>query len=104
MSDILAVVINGQAVIEYDRSQSLPAHQRTFLDKMDGDMDEGISLGGEFVADPEQVQRAQFVAINLIHALKSDNDALAAASCAYLASRFPQLKQLRADEHDWIAG
>lgn len=98
MSDIFAVVINGQAVVEYDRSQSLPAHQRTFLDKMDGDMDEGFTLGGEYIADPEQVQRAQFVAINLIHALKSDNDALVAASCAYLASRLPQLKQLRADD------
>lgn len=98
MSNIFAVLVNGQAIVEYDRSQSLPAHQRAFLDKMDGDMDEGFTLGGEFIADPDQVQRAQFVAINLVHALKSENDALAAASCAYLASRLPELRQLRADD------
>ena len=100
MSDILAVVVNEESQIEYHRDKPLPELQQQFLDKMDREMDGGIVLSGLKHDAPGKVQRAQFVAINLINAIHSEDGELAAAMCAYLANRLPDLKQVRAVEKD----
>lgn len=94
MSDKLTIVLNGQAVVEYDRDKPLPQHQQSYLDKMDAELDKGLQLGGENYQDPNRHQRAQFVALQLFQALEANNDAVIAASCAYLATRLPDLKQV----------
>lgn len=99
MSEKLVVVVNGQAVIEYDRSKRLPGHQRQFLDKMDQDMDQGVEIAGERVMNPAPDVRAKYVAIHLINAIVNEDDGMIAAMCAYLASRFPDLKQVKALEY-----
>lgn len=98
MSSIMAVLLNGIAQIEYDRDKLLPAHQAAYLDKMDATMDNGILVGNETVHHPDRNQRAQFAAANLVHALKTDDESLAAAMCSYLAIRLPELKQVRIEE------
>lgn len=95
MEDKLEILFNGQAVVEYDRGMRLPGHQRQYLDKMDTDMDAGIDLAGEAIAQPDGVQRAKFVAMHLAQALMDEHDAMIAAGCAYLASRLPELKQVK---------
>ncbi|UCE88551.1 MAG: hypothetical protein JSW10_09410 [Pseudomonadota bacterium] len=100
MEDIMAVVIDGAVKVNYDRNKPLPGLQRRFLDKMDQDMDEGIALGDKAVTAPDQLQRALYVANHLVNALFDDNDALIAASCAYLANRLPDLKQVKVTSHD----
>jgi hypothetical protein len=100
MSSIMAVLLNGIAQIEYDRDRLLPAHQAAYLDKMDATMDKGILIGDETVRKPDQNQRAQFAVANLVHALKTDDESLAAAMCSYLAIRLPELKQVRIEEVD----
>jgi len=95
MSSIMAVLLNGIAQIEYDRDILLPSRQAAYLDKMDATMDSGILVGTETVRDPDRNQRAQFAAANLVHALKTDDESLAAAMCSYLAIRLPELKQVR---------
>lgn len=94
----LVVTLNGQAVVEYDRNKRLPGHQRQFLDRMDEDMDKGVELAGEWCAQPDQTQRAQYVAMHLVQALQKDEDQVIAAACAYLANRLPDLKQVKAIE------
>lgn len=98
MSGSLVVLVNGESQIEYDRSKALPARQLEYLDKMDSKMSAGIVLNGSTIANPDIVQRAQFVSMQLIAALIDSNDQLIAASCAYLANRLPDLKQLKVDE------
>ena len=98
MSSKLVVVINGQAVIEYDRNKRLPGHQREFLDKMDVDMQQGIEINGEQIPDPDLKSRAKYVAIHLINAIV--NDGMIAAACAYLANRLPELKQIKVNEQN----
>lgn len=93
---MLTVVINGQAVIEYDRRKSLAAHQRLYIDRMDRDMDRGFDLEGSYLKSPDPSARARFTAISLVQALEAGNDGLAAATCAYLALRLPELKQVQA--------
>ncbi len=91
----MQVFVNGQSQIDYDRSKSLPEKQLEYLGKMDEEMDSGLELAGEKVDDPDLLQRAQFVAGYLAQALISENDAMIAASCAWLAIRLPDLKQVK---------
>lgn len=98
MSNLMAVILNGVAQLEYDRNRQLPPQQELYLDKMDQKMDkEGIQVGDDFIATPDLNQRAQFVAANLAHAILSDQEATAAALCSYLANRLPELKQVKID-------
>lgn len=95
----MAVLLNGVAQLEYDRSRELPDHQLLYLDKMDEKMDLGIQLGETGVENPDINQRAQFVAANLVHAIKGDNEPVAASLCSYLAIRLPDLKQVKITEN-----
>lgn len=95
MDTLMAVTLNGVAQLEYNRNQDLPAHQQLYLDKMDQKMDEGIQVGDAYIAEPDLNQRAQFVAGNLAHAILSDDEAMCAALTAYLASRLPELQQVK---------
>jgi hypothetical protein len=95
MSNVMGVLLDGVAQLEYDREKLLPGHQAAYLDKMDEKMAEGITIGNEEIRDPDINQRAQFVASNLLHALKTDNEQVAGAMCSYLALRMPDLKQLK---------
>ena len=99
MSDMMAVFLNGIAQLEYDRSRPLPDHQAVYLEKMDARMAAGIRVGDDTIEHPDENQRARFVAANLLHAIKSDNESMAAALCSYLATRLPELKQVRFDEN-----
>jgi hypothetical protein len=95
MSTLMAVLLNGVAQIEYDRTRPLPEHQRARLDDMDRKMDAGITVDGQRVTAPDPVQRARFVASHLAQAIKDGNEALAAAMTTYLAVRLPDLKQVK---------
>lgn len=96
--NIMAVFLNGIAQLEYDRERLLPDHQRAYLDRMDARMDTGIRIGSETVSHPNLAQRAHFAAGNLVHALQTSDEALAAAMCSYLAIRLPELRQIRIEE------
>lgn len=100
MKELLAVLLNGIAQLEYNRNKPLPDYQGAYLDKMDEKMAAGIEVDGRVIADPDLGQRAQFVAANLVHAIKSDDEAGAAAMCTYLAVRLPDLTQVKVDDRD----
>jgi hypothetical protein len=100
MSSILGVMLNGIAQLEYDRNKPLPDHQAAYLEKMDRKMAEGIVVDGEPVSSPDLDQCARFVAANLTHAIKSNDETKAAAMCTWLANRLPDLKQVKIDEAD----
>lgn len=97
MSEKMVVVIDGQPQLEYDRSKSLPEHQQSALDRMDETMDQGIELPTGRLDSPNALQRAQFVALQLVQAIGEGNEPMAAATCAYLAERVPELQQVRAE-------
>ncbi|MDT8386168.1 MAG: hypothetical protein RQ736_01535 [Thiogranum sp.] len=95
-NEFLAILLDGELQLKYDRSTGLPEHQLQYLERMDQQMTEGIRLGVDWVEQPDLMQRAKFVALHLVASLQHGNDALIAASCAYLAERLPELKQVRA--------
>jgi len=100
MSEIMAVLLNGTAELEYNRNTPLPDYQALYLDKMDEKMSQGILIADNMIKDPDTNQRAQFVASNLYHAIKNNNESVAASMCTYLANRMQDLKQVKIIEHD----
>jgi len=100
MSSLFAVLLNGIAQLEFDRNKPLPDYQGAYLEKMDRKMDDGIMLGDTEIKDPDLGQRAQFVAANLAHAVKSNDEAMCAALTSWLATRLPDLKQVKLAEEN----
>lgn len=98
MSDVMAVLINDVAQLEYDRNKVLSDYQLTYLDTMDKKMDEGIDIDGENIKSPELNQKIQFVAANMLSAMKSNDEGMTSALCTYLATRLPDLKQIKIKE------
>jgi len=99
MSNIMAVMLNGIAQLEYDRDKLLADHQSVYLDKMDAKMDEGIYLDDQTITQPDLGQRTRFAAANLAHAINTNDESTAAAMCSYLAIRLPELKQVRIEDN-----
>ena len=95
MSQFLAVLLNDIAQLEYDRNVTLTDYQTAYLDAMDTQMDQGIDIDGQRLMKPELNQKIQFVSANLLDAMRSDNEGLTSALCTYLASRLPDLKQVK---------
>ena len=100
MSKMMAVLLNDIAQLEYDREKPLTDYQATYLVKMDEKMDAGIELNGQAIANPDLNQRSQFIAANLLDALKRNDESMSAALCSYLADRLPDLKQIKITEQD----
>ena len=96
MSDNLVVVLDGVSQLEYARATPLAPAQLDYLDRLDQKMDAGIELAGLHIQQPDALQRAQFIAVQLLQAVQAGNEAQAAVTCAYLANRIPDLKQVRA--------
>jgi len=99
MSNVFAVLINNIPQLEFDRNKSLSPKQLQFLDAMDRELSTQIVMGEEVIPDPDIHQRAQFVAINLVNAIKSGDEGLSAAMCSYLALRVPDLKKVSVDDN-----
>lgn len=101
MSTMMAVLLNGIAQVEYDRTKSLPDYQGAYLDKMDRKMEsEGIDIDGQRILAPALAQKAQFVAANLANAIAANDEAQVAAMTTWLAVRFPELKQVKLSEEE----
>ena len=104
MSNIMAVLINEIAQLEYDREKPLTDYQATYLDSMDKKMDEeGIKIDGTQVDNPDANQKIQFITANLLNAMKSSDEGMSSALCTYVATRLPDLKQIKIkDENNEI--
>ncbi len=100
MANLMAVLLNGIAQLEYDRDKSLDDYQLAYLDKMDAKMAAGVELGEEHIENPDENQRTQFVAANLYRAIKAADEAMCSALCSYLATRLPELKQVKLDDSE----
>ena len=98
--NILVVQVNGTPMLEYDRDKTLTKVQKESLKLIEDKLNLGLNLGGENIDSPSLEQKIEFVTANLISALLSDDEVLAAASCAYIAQALPELKQIKALENN----
>jgi len=100
VTTLFGVLLNGIAQLEYDRSKPLSDYQGAYLEKMDEKMKQGIVLGETSIENPDVGQCAQFVAANLLHAIKTNDPPTAGAMCSWLATRLPDMKQVKFVEKD----
>lgn len=100
MTEPLTIYVNDQPVYDHDRDTVLDDRQEAFLDRMDLDMNRGVKMNGVLHEHPDARQRQTFVAMNLLNALRQDNPAKIAVACAYLTQRRPQLREVRAYDHE----
>ncbi len=94
----LVAVLNGESQVEFERNKSLADRQLEYLAVMDKQLDDGIPQGAGMLFSPTMEQKIQFVANQLITAIKAENEQLAAATLSWLATRLPDLQQVAADE------
>lgn len=90
----LAIVVNDQLTLQFDRTKPLPEHHQHYLNRLDAKFDQGIELQGKQLANPGLEQRAKYMALSLMEGIMYQEDDKAAASMAWLATRLPELKQL----------
>ncbi len=91
---ILAIVVNDQLTLQFDRDKPLSDLHQQYLDRLDAKFDQGIELQGEHLSNPDIVQRSKFMALTLMEGIMYQEDNKAAASMAWLATRLPDLKQV----------
>lgn len=104
MSEKVGFLMDGQEVLTYDRSVALPHKQQVYLDDMDKKMAAGFELSGDIITNPDQQQKAQFVALNLVNALQQEDDQMAIILFTYLVNRLSDLKQVKAKIQDMGSG
>ncbi len=94
------VSLNSSKVLEYFRDRELTNKQIHDLEKAEKKLTSGIYFAGKFISSPSPQEKAVFMANQLAMALDEDNEAALAISCAYLATRYPDLKQLKLTNHE----
>ena len=92
----LSIYVNDQLSLECDRSKVLDEERLAFLERMDSDMGRGLKIHGELIAEPDKKQKATFVAMNLLNALKQEDHARIAVACANLGHRLPHVVEVHA--------
>ncbi len=95
MSKIVKLIINDLATLEYDKAVDLPNNQLQYLEMMDKKMEEGVVLGDEFITKPDNIQKSQFVALNMLALLDKNEEQEAIAMFTYLVNYLSELKQVK---------
>jgi len=95
MQNLIKLVINDNEVLQYDKNVKLPDNQNEYLKNMDIKMDQGIILGNQNVTQPEQLQKAQFVTLNMLSFLDNNQEQEAIAMFSYLVNYMSELKQVK---------
>ncbi len=99
MNNELHLVIDDKIKFKYDRTKPLAGLQRRFLEKMDFDMDHGITVDGQKISAPDRMQRVQYVANHIVNSFLNNKQQAFVAGCAYLAKTAPDLQQITLESH-----
>ena len=95
----LVIVMNSEKVLEYFRARSLSNQQLIDLGRIDAKLLQGFRVAGEFIKQPSAEDKAMFMANMLIHALNQNDETKMGLCCSFLATRYPDLKQVRIVQH-----
>ena len=95
-STVLVVSLNAQKVLEYNRSITLTKKQLADLELFDKKLEQELPLRSSTKEKPDSRDKATLAANTLVAALLRDDDSKIALSCAYLATRYGELKQVKA--------
>lgn len=91
MSNELTISMNGETLHSFNKKKGLARMQFAYVQRMDENMDQGIPVGDEMIANPDRQQRVEFVIGQLLEALRVNDKRDADMMCRYLAHRMPEL-------------
>lgn len=95
-----AVIVNGEKKIEYFRDRALTQKQENDLLALDEKLNRGFHVDGKQIQSPSVQDKAVFISNLIANAIQRDEDHSIAMACAYLATRNPELKQLKITAHN----
>ncbi len=95
MNSGFIVTINNQTVYECNEAR-FPARVRRHLDEVDEKLAQGFELAGQWLDDPDEFQKQQYVAMILLDGLDHNNTSLVELMSSFLATRNKQLREIRA--------
>ena len=93
---ILNVSITGN-MLTIDVPQELITNASELFLKMDEDMNNGWTMGREYIDNPNLEQRCQIVADKLLTAIDNEDEQLKIMMAAYILSRVPNVMTLHID-------
>ena len=92
----MIVQVDGKVVLEYDRRKPLNKRQKEDLSRIDTNLSLNTPASGHSQVQPNPLKFTEVVSCALVKALQTGNDQVTAASCAWLANRIPELRQVKA--------
>ena len=98
MADQLRIFRDGAETYVFDKREGLARMQFAYVQRMDAEMDRGISLNGEQLHSPSQAQRIQFVIGQLLDAVAINDSRGISMFCRYLAHHAPGLDAIHIEE------
>lgn len=98
MADELRIYVSGTETHSFDKREGLARMQFAYVQRMEADMDRGITFNGERVQNPTQAQRTQFVIGQLLEALMINDSRGISMLCRYLAQHAPGLNAIHVEE------
>jgi hypothetical protein len=87
----------GDQIYQLEVPEPLLEEAQDFFARMDEDMDQGIQMSRDWVAQPSLEQRCQWVANRLLTALENENHKLGRLMAGYILKRLPHLDQIEID-------
>jgi hypothetical protein len=99
VSDQLDIFRNGALAYSFDKREGLARMQFAYVQRMDADMDRGISLEGERILSPDHAQRTRYVIGQLLEAVNINDSRAIAMLCRWLAQQVSDLDAIRIEDH-----
>ena len=96
--EALAVYRNGACVHVCDRREARARMQFAYVAKMDGILDEGIELDGEFIRRPDEQQRLRYMIGEVVDAVLRNDTRMLDMLGRWLVQRVPRLDAIRIED------
>lgn len=104
VSGLLVVILNTNKVLEYNRHIPLSTNQLRDLEVLDQKLENSLKLDYPQNHGSSPQDKATYAANMLISALLNEDEPRIALTCAFLATRYSELKQIKASSQaDQIA-
>jgi hypothetical protein len=92
----LNIIVDGRTNV-FDVPDELLTDAQDFFDKLNDDMDKGYQMSRDWVEKPDNEQRCQIAANQILTAIETDNEKLLMLMAAYILRTMPGVKSINID-------
>jgi hypothetical protein len=92
----LNIIVDGRTNV-FDVPDELLTDAQDFFDKLNDDMDKGYQMSRDWVENPDNEQRCQIAANQILTAIETDNEKLLMLMAAYILRTMPGVKSINID-------